>query len=66
MVYAGIIASRFGLVVTESALQVNKFKYFDCIRKASKMSALPRVFFDMTADDQPVGRIVMEVSYFIP
>jgi len=30
--------------------------------KASKMSTLPRVFFDMTADGEPLGRITMEVS----
>lgn len=30
--------------------------------KGSKMSTLPRVFFDMTADGEPVGRIIMEVS----
>lgn len=29
--------------------------------KTSKMG-LPRVFFDMAADGQPVGRILMEVS----
>lgn len=32
------------------------------IATAAKNMALPRVFFDMTADDKPVGRIVMEVS----
>jgi peptidyl-prolyl isomerase F (cyclophilin D) len=29
---------------------------------AAKNMVLPRVFFDMTADDKTVGRIVMEVS----
>ncbi|XP_017062333.1 peptidyl-prolyl cis-trans isomerase [Drosophila ficusphila] len=29
--------------------------------KASKMSTLPRVFFDMTADGEPLGRIIMEL-----
>lgn len=32
------------------------------IRNLSKKMGLPRVFFDMTADGSPVGRIVMEVS----
>lgn len=29
---------------------------------ASKKMGLPRVFFDMVADNQPVGRVIMEVS----
>ncbi|XP_030379894.1 peptidyl-prolyl cis-trans isomerase [Scaptodrosophila lebanonensis] len=29
--------------------------------KKSKMSTLPRVFFDMKADDEPLGRIIMEL-----
>ncbi|XP_026478367.1 peptidyl-prolyl cis-trans isomerase [Ctenocephalides felis] len=33
----------------------------DSVREFSKKMGLPRVFFDMTADGEPVGRIVMEL-----
>lgn len=39
------------------------FQFVREYSKGSKMSTLPRVFFDMTADGDPVGRIVMEVSF---
>lgn len=39
------------------------FQFVREYSKGSKMSTLPRVFFDMTADGEPVGRIVMEVSF---
>lgn len=61
MVYTGVIASRFGLAVCGSAVHSIKVNSFNFIRQASKMASLPRVFFDMTADDQPVGRIVVEL-----
>lgn len=32
------------------------------LRNFSQKMSLPRVFFDMTADGAPVGRIIMEVS----
>lgn len=32
------------------------------IRKFGQKMGLPRVFFDMSADGQPLGRIVIEVS----
>lgn len=41
------------------------FQFVREYSKQSKMSTLPRVFFDMTADGEPVGRIVMEVSLLI-
>lgn len=47
--------SNFGRVNTVSLSLLRNF--------ASKMG-LPRVFFDMAADGQPLGRIVIEVSYF--
>jgi hypothetical protein len=34
------------------------------VRNFSSKMGLPRVYFDMNADGQPVGRIVMEVSRF--
>lgn len=32
------------------------------VRNFANKMGLPRVYFDMTADNQPVGRIIMEVS----
>lgn len=36
-----------------------------CLRNLATKMALPRVFFDMTADGVPVGRFIVEVSRFI-
>lgn len=35
------------------------------IRNLANKMGLPRVYFDMTADNQPLGRIIMEVSVFV-
>jgi hypothetical protein len=35
------------------------------VRNFSSKMGLPRVYFDMGADNQSVGRIVMEVSRFL-
>lgn len=32
------------------------------IRNFAEKMGLPRVYFDMSADNQPLGRIIMEVS----
>uniref|UniRef100_A0A1A9W4E7 Peptidyl-prolyl cis-trans isomerase n=1 Tax=Glossina brevipalpis TaxID=37001 RepID=A0A1A9W4E7_9MUSC len=51
-------ASSLGLIKT------NQFQFrFPSVRNLSskKKMDLPRVFFDMTADGQPLGRIVMEL-----
>lgn len=64
MLYAGK-TPLFKIVVREN-VKLNKFVpvFISLIRNTSKMS-LPRVFFDMSADDQPLGRIVMEVKYLL-
>lgn len=51
-----IFSSSRTLFKSTCALQLNSLRYF-----ANKMG-LPRVFFDMAADGQALGRIVMEVS----
>ena len=45
---------------------VCRLRYIVCVsvcNLSSKMSR-PTVYFDMSADNQPVGRIVMEVCWF--
>lgn len=36
---------------------------YNFVRSFAKDMGLPRVFFDMSADGAPVGRIVIEVSH---
>lgn len=62
------ILTKKSLPVSSSASGVNRghlrlgIQFVREYSKASKMSTLPRVFFDMTADGEPLGRIIMEVS----
>jgi hypothetical protein len=58
--FARCSSQRIGIASgVQSCLSVAVVRNF-----ASKMG-LPRVYFDMSADNQPVGRIVMEVSRFL-
>jgi len=58
----GHLRHSFSLL-SHSAAKATNLSHFTVQARlfASKMPN-PRVFFDMTADDEPVGRIIMEVS----
>lgn len=53
-------SASFSLLTTGIKSAQLQFGFLSVRNFASKMG-LPRVFFDMTADGQPLGRIVMEV-----
>lgn len=59
--------SRCASAITTTASQSHNFgiSIRNFASKAEKMGK-PKVFFEMAADGQPLGRIIIEVSYIIP